>query len=199
VLRGLGPSRGGNRLLLSCPILAVGSQCIFRLNFLSISHSGHDGVWEWSGRRYKKRSGWKIRRNGKLTLSFLSPDGQSPSASRITSPPSGAAPDPMSVTLLRSYFFVRGDLASACVRVSARLSTSHFLHFRIREFAASHSVPPFPPLVNFRSRRQTKERRTDMQNHARVMKPGKETTHDNNRRNHNQIRDLEFLNRLKHL
>lgn len=48
-----------------------------------------------------------------FTWSLRSPSGHNASASTTTSPPSGAAPEPMSITLLRSYFFVSGDLARA--------------------------------------------------------------------------------------
>jgi hypothetical protein len=44
---------------------------------------------------------------------FLSRDGQRASHSSITSPERGAAPEPMSRMLLRSYFFVKGDFAKA--------------------------------------------------------------------------------------
>lgn len=49
----------------------------------------------------------------KLTLICRSPSGHRASHSLMTSPPNGAAPEPMSVTLLKSYFFVRGDLTKA--------------------------------------------------------------------------------------
>jgi hypothetical protein len=53
-----------------------------------------------------------------LAFTVRSPSGQRASHSCIISPPRGAAPDPISITLLRSYFFVKGDFANACIFVS---------------------------------------------------------------------------------
>lgn len=59
-----------------------------------------------------------------LTWSFTRPLGHSFSTSSMTSPLSGAAPEAMSMTLLRSYCLVRGDFTSNYLFLS---STSHLV------------------------------------------------------------------------
>ena len=84
-------------LLRSCPSLAVRG-CAVSMGFSwdgGVSGKGQD----------------KTRRTPKCTF----PLGHRDSASLTTSPESGAAPEPRSVTLLRSYFRDNGDLASAWI------------------------------------------------------------------------------------